>query len=361
MLFKLFRRSILFFAAVVFISNACLAQDWKTSIPKEQGMNDSLFNAMDAQILAGAYKDIHSLLIIKNNNIIFEKYYGGHTQDELTQIFSSTKSVTSALIGIAMQQGKIKSLDDKLLSFFPEYKNIENLDEWKENITLRNVLTMSTGFEWDEYKFPLDSAENPVMILSKSHDWIKYMLDRKVIDEPGTKFNYTTGDAILLSGILKNITGMSAEQFANENLFNYLNITDYKWQTGPHGITNTGWGLFMKPRDMAKFGLLYLNNGIWNGSRIVPADWVKSSTSKQINVSDNFNYGYQWWMLPVKDANGNVLEPEGIKFCWGYGGQFIFVIPSLDMVVVSTAGNFWWGDMGGINILNDYIIPAVKN
>lgn len=358
----LFTRFVLFvFISFVYISNICLAQDWYISTPAEQGMNDSLLNVLDAKVLNGDYKDIHSLLIIKNDNIAFERYYSGHTQDELTQIFSATKSVTSALIGIAIQQGNIKSLDDKLLSFFPEYFNVENLDAWKKEITLRDVLTMSAGFEWDEYKFPLESPDNPVSILAESHSWIKYMLDRKMSNEPGTVFNYTTGNAILLSGILKNTTGMSAEQYAKENLFNYLGITDYRWQTGPDGITNTGWGLFLKPRDMAKFGLLYLQNGIWNGKQVVSAGWIDSSTSKQINVSGDFNYGYQWWMLPIKDTNGNILQAEGIKFCWGYGGQFIFVIPSMNMVVVSTAGNMWWGDKNGIDMLYDYIIPAVKN
>lgn len=358
----LLRSFILFFIiSCVCISDVCLAQDWQISTPAEQGMNDSLLSVMDAQILAGTYKDIRSLLIIKNDNVVFEKYYARNTQHELVQIFSSTKSVTSALIGIAIQQGKIKSLDERLLSFFPEYTNVENLDVWKKEITLRDVLTMSAGFEWDEYKYPLEDLNNPVSKLAESHDWIQYMLDRKMSNEPGTVFNYTTGNAILLSGILKNTTGVSAEQFAKENLFNHLGITDYRWQTGPDGITNTGWGLFLKPRDMAKFGLLYLHKGVWNDNQVVSSGWVDSSTSKQIKVSDDFNYGYQWWMLPLKDANGKVLKSEGIKFCWGYGGQFIFVIPSMNMVVVSTAGNMWWGDKSGIDILNDYIIPAVKN
>jgi CubicO group peptidase (beta-lactamase class C family) len=360
-------KKYLIIAAVVFFLSfkISFAQEWQVSTPAEQGMNDSLLNVVDGKILAGDYKDIHSLLVIKNDNIVFERYYSGHTQDELTQIFSATKSVTSALIGIAIQRGKIKSLDEKLLSFFPEYSNVENLDAWKKEITLKDVLTMSAGFEWDEYKFPLDSPDNPVSILAKSPDWIQYMLDRKMANEPGTVFNYTTGNAILLSGILKNTTGMTAEQFAKENLFNYLGITDYRWQTGPNDITNTGWGLFLKPRDMAKFGLLYLHNGVWDGRQIISKGWVDSSTTSWINVALNFSYGLQWWNMAVirSVAIDGHLPPRfnEIMFCWGYGGQFIFVIPMYNLVVVSTAGNMWWGDKNGIDMLYDYIIPALKN
>lgn len=362
----LFRRFDLFFViACLCISNVCLAQEWQISIPAEQGMNDSVLNVLDAKVLNGDYKDIHSLLIIKNDNIVFERYYSGHTQNELTQIFSATKSVTSALIGIAMQQGKIKSLDEKLLSFFPGYTNVENLDAWKKEITLRDILTMSAGFEWDEYKFPLESPDNPVSILAESPDWIQYMLNRKMANEPGTVFNYTTGNAILLSGILRNTTGMSAEQYAKENLFNYLGITDYRWGTGPNGITNTGWGLFLKPRDMAKFGLLYLHNGVWNGNQVINAGWIDSSISAQIYVSGDYNYGYQWWRLPITNLTINTATYvpasfNSIAFCWGYGGQFIFVIPDFKMVVVSTAGNMWWGDKNGIDMLNNYIICSVE-
>lgn len=301
----------------------------------------------------GEQGKIHSLIIIHYDSLVLEEYFMGWTRHMRHPIYSATKSVSSALIGIAIEQGYISGVDEKLLSFFPEYDDIENLDTRKESITLENILTMTAGFSWDETSTPYydecgnPTPENDAVKLEQSSDWIKYMLDLQMSDDPGTKWAYNTGASHLFSEIIKNKTGKSAEQFASENLFSALGITNWEWLKDPNGLSNTGGnygGLFIHPANMAMFGYLYLKNGFLNGEQVASEDWVKESTSAHIEWKDpalgelQGYYGYQWWV----GREGNVY------FAHGYGGQVIYVLPNLKMVVVITAGNF-----------EDYIGPSV--
>jgi CubicO group peptidase (beta-lactamase class C family) len=301
-------------------------------------------------IEAGGFGNMHSLIIIHNDSLILEEYFMGWTRHMRHSCFSATKSLTSALIGIVIDQGKLNGVDEKLLSFFPEYDDVANLDARKESITLKNVLTMSAGFTWDEWSTPYGSSENDSDKMRQSSDWIKYVLDLPISDNPGTKFVYNTGCTLLLSGIIANKTGQSAEEFAKENLLNALGITNWEWLTGPNEITNTGWGLFLHPVNMAMFGYLYLKNGLLNGEQVVSEDWVNESTSNHIDP-----YGYQWWMMP--NALVEVYpEAESAYYAVGYGGQYIFVLPNLNMVVVFTAENYVTDTEFAFNILYAYIL-----
>jgi CubicO group peptidase (beta-lactamase class C family) len=289
----------------------------------------------------GEYGKIHSLIIIHYDSLVLEEYFMGWTRHMRHPCNSVTKSFTSALIGIAVEQGYIDGADEKLLGFFPEYDDIENLDTRKESITLENVLTMTAGFEWDEVSTPywdecgnLD-PENDAVKAGTSDDEIKYMLDLPMSDYPGTKWNYNSGGTDLLSGIIRNKTGNSAEEFASENLFSALGITNWEWLKDSNGLTITSMGLYLHPVNMAMLGYLYLKNGALNGKQIVPENWVKESTSMKIPVyipaTDETvaNYGYQWW-----------LTKDGYTFyASGYGGQSIFVTPALNLIVVMTADN----------------------
>jgi CubicO group peptidase (beta-lactamase class C family) len=263
--------------------------------------------------------------------------------------WSATKSITSALIGIAIDQGKINSLNEQLLSFFPEYDDIANIDGRKESITFENVLTMSAGFDWD--------VETSTLKMIQSRDWIKYVLDLPMSDVPGTKYVYNNGGSHLLSGIITNQTGQSAEEFAEENLFSKIGVTKWEWKTDPNGLTNTDGmygGLYLHPVNMAMFGYLCLKNGVLNGEQVISEDWVKISTSKHIERNDPNNgefigyYGYQW--LFFKDGN--------TYFAAGKAGQFIFVMPGLNMVVVMTAENFE-DVVPGFDILNNIVDALV--
>jgi len=297
----------------------------------------------------GQYGNVHSLIIIHNGGLVMEEYFKGWTRHMLHRCASVAKSIMSALIGIAIEQGSISSVDEKLLSFFPEYKTIDNLDERKESITLKHVLTMSAGFVWDDpSRLPTD-PDSYMAKMEKSSDWIKYVLDMPMSDDPGTKFLYNGGGSHLLSGILTNKTGQTAEKFAEEHLFNQLEITKWQWGSDPNGLTLAASGLELHPVNMAMFGYLYLKGGLLNEERAVPESWVEESTAKRFNVEKfavgimdgMFDYGYQWWRF--NDSffelilwSGDPPKTNDIFYASGYGAQFIYVIPHLDMVMVFT-------------------------
>jgi CubicO group peptidase (beta-lactamase class C family) len=313
-------------------------------------------------ITEGEYGKIHSLIVIHYDNLVLEKYFMGWTRHMRHRLFSVTKSFSSALIGIAIEQGYIDGVNKNLLSFFPEYDDIENLDARKESITLENVLTMTPGFKWDDS--PLFdkcgdlNPESDTAKMSESSDWIKYVLDLPMRDDPSTEFLYNNGGSHLLSGILTNKTGQSAEEYASENLFSALGITNWEWEKDPNDLTNTEGGLFLHPVNMAMFGYLFLKNGFLNEEQVISEDWVKESTSRHIEIRDPDSgevgeyYGYQWWFF----KDGNTYSARGLL------GQFIFVIPGLNMVIVTTAENFEDPLVSAADILTNIVDAlVVKN
>ncbi|PKK82668.1 MAG: hypothetical protein CVT49_12375 [candidate division Zixibacteria bacterium HGW-Zixibacteria-1] len=336
------------------------AGDWKVASPRSQGLDIVILSGLDDKILAGEYGEIHSLLVIRNGFLVFERYYRGYDVNRLHRIYSVTKSFTSALVGIAMEQGYVDSLDHNVLSFFPEYDSYANLDADKEAIVLRNILTMRMGTHWDEFTYPFDDSRNSIYQIRNSADWVKYVLDQPMVEPPGTRFRYNTGATMVLSGILRNQIGMQAQEFADEVLMKPLGIENYQWEAGAQDLTNTGWGLWLRPRDMARFGQMYLDGGKWNKKQVVPADWVAASTHNHVRINSTFSYGYQWWMMPLENVPGHIPAPDDIKICWGYADQFIFVIPELNMVVVSTGENITdESDDAAIEFVPEYIVRAV--
>lgn len=354
--------TVLFFALFACSSdkNPVQSSTFPSSGAEAQKLDGKLLSELVNQIDSGAYGEIHSLLIVRNDFLVLEEYFRGYNRDQLHYLYSVTKSVTSALIGIAIHQGKIKGLDEKLLGFFPEYDIITNKDARKEAITLEDLLTMTAGFSWDEWSTPYGSPQNDASKLAQSGDWMKYMLDLPMSEYPGIRFVYNSGCTMLLAGIIKNSTGKSAEEFAVKNLFEPIKIARWQWETGPKGITNTGWGLHLRPIDMAQFGSLYLHKGRWKGKNSVPEDWVARSTKESVSIDGNFDYGYQWWRFSDNSSVGRALQTNDLYFAWGYGGQFIFVIPHLNMIVVITADNFS-NSSQTFTFLEDYILAAVKD
>jgi len=239
-----------------------------------------------------------------------------------------------------------------VLDFFPEYKNIKNLDDRKRNITLKDLLTMSSGLSWDG-----DNIDMPKII--ESDDWIKSILDLPMDHDPGTYFKYCTGHRYLTDGILQKTTGLNAKEFAVQNILTPLGITNYYWKTyEPNNIARSGGDFRFRPIDLLKFGQLYLNEGIWNDKRLIPKEWVKLSTSAHIKANERSDYGFQWWH-PNKDHPVSTLTGENdVIMASGAGGQKIWIVPHLNLVAVSTARN---RKQENASILWDYIIRFAQD
>ena len=303
---KLFLHFSLFFSAL-----SCQSD---SSITPEIILESKPLEELIAEIETGTYGEIHSLLISKNDTLIMEQYFNGYERDHLHRLYSVTKSITSALIGIALSQEKIKTLENNVLNSFTEYSNIANLDSRKKAITIEDLLTMSAGFTWDESSTSYDSHANDAFKLGRSSDWMKHMLDLPMRTQPGTEFVYNSGATMLLSGIIRKATGMTAENFAQSYIFEFLGISNWNWRTGPNQITNTGWGLDLRPRDMLKFGELYLKKGVYHNVKIVPHNWITQSTETKISAGPNYNYAYQWRRFSETSNIGLALKINDLFF-----------------------------------------------
>jgi CubicO group peptidase (beta-lactamase class C family) len=321
-------------------------EGWRASTPEEQGMDSARLVAMFDAIERADYA-LHSVLIVRNGYLVTEAYRYPYDQDTPHDIRSCTKSVMSALIGIAIQQGAIEGVDQRVLDFFPE-RTVANLDDAKRSITVENLLTMSGGFDW-----PGGILEPMLGEWTRNGDWVQFVLDRPLSDPPGTTFVYNTGGSHLLSAILQKTTGMTALEFAQQNLFGPLGIVTDRWMADPQGINVGGAWLWLTPRDMAKFGYLYLNGGWWDGQQVVPADWVATSTRERIHTGGQWlsdGYGYQWW-----------VDRAGYFMALGYGGQYIIVVPDQNLVVVFTSGLPTQDFFAPETLLNTFILPAVQS
>ncbi|OQX98470.1 MAG: hypothetical protein B6I20_11010 [Bacteroidetes bacterium 4572_117] len=329
---------------------------WKTCKPEEVGMDPEKLKQLNEEIsiLLKIHADIHSVLIVKNGYIVAEQYYSDEfNADSVHYINSCTKSITSALMGIAINKGIISDVNQKMTGFFPEYE-IDNLTADKQNITLEQMLMMSTGLEWYEMEYAYDDERNSFYQWVRSDDRVKYVLDLPMTAIPGTGFNYNTGVSHLLSAIIQKESGIRTDSFAMKNLFEPLGINEFLWFIEPNDIPTGGHGLRLSPHDMAKFGYLYLKNGVWDGTQVVPENWVKESSKPLIQrkyITD-FYYGYQWW-----------VRPDGYYCAVGYAGQWIYIVPDSNLVVVFT-NSLSEDDYLQITtperLLQAYILPAVN-
>ncbi len=283
--------------------------------------SDHLDNMMD--YIASQSLPMDSVVIVRHGYVILEEYPNPtvYDQDSRHDLHSATKSVSSALIGIAIEEGYIDSVNHNILDFFPN-RTIANMSAWKQAITLEHLLTMTSGLEWnDSWEFGLWPSD----------DQVQFVLDRSMTYEPGTVWRYCSGGVHLLSAIINETAG-DTNAFATEHLFDPLGISNYYWNKDPQGLP---WGdawLWMTPLDMAKFGYLYLHNGMWDGQQIVPAEWVAESTRSRWWLGGYEGYGYLWW------TNNQTYKYDSYHYdACGAEGQRIFVIPEYDMVVVFTA------------------------
>ena len=339
-----------------------LSSKYQSEYPlaEEEGLNGKALEWLVEDITDGDYGEVRSLVIMRNDRIVLEEYFRGFEQNDLQSLYSITKSVLSALIGIALDQGYINSLDKPMLDYFGEHEAIQNLDIWKESITIRHLLSMSAGLDWNELAVPYSDSSNIFNLWDQAEDQIRFVLDRPVVNQPGTLVNYNSGLSQLLSVILTKETGQSASDFAAANLFNHLGITEWSWSALNDSISNGGWGLRLRPVDLVKFGQLYLQQGYWSAMQVVPEDWVNTSTDSLGIMSIWTNYGYQWWRYSNRMVEAGWLERTGIYFGSGYGGQYLWVIPDYNMIALVTAAN---GDDYLLNevMLWEYLLRIINN
>ena len=292
------------------------------------------------RILDGSFPHIHSLLVVKGGRLVVEEYFYGYGPRDLHPVQSITKSISSLLVGIALER-KGLGVDQPLYQFFPEYRSRRGWDSRKDKITLETILTMRSGFRCDDWR----DSQSCSWDMVNSPDWNDFTLSMPLASPPGHHFAYCGACLTPLSSVLSRESGMSLPAFAGKFLFGPLGITDFTWMEGPRGVTPLSFGLSLRPRDLAKLGQLILEKGIWKGNRVVPEDWLDRSTSVQVarNLEKGeADYGYLWWIRTVPLGGKNIRVIDG----WGVGGNHLFIVPDLGLVCVITAGNYKDGKLG---------------
>lgn len=328
-------------------------------------------------ILQEKYKEVHSLVIYKDGKLVLDEYFSGHRhvwEDEnhhgelvdwdqtmVHHVMSVTKSITSACIGIAVDHGYINSVHQSIFDFLPDHQHLNKVG--KGSITIEHLLTMTAGLKWNEWALPYSNRENDVIKSYFADDAVSFFLEKQLLDEPGQSFNYCGGCNNLLGEILKNATQMNLDKFSGKYLFGPLGIDPYFWAQYRNGVIDAAGSIRITPRAMAKIGVTFLNKGLWNGVRIISEDWVEKSATAYPGNSwmndwdDHYGmrgYSYSWWTHQFVHSGKRI----NMFYAAGWGGQFIMVLPQLDMVVVYTGGNYTTF-RPPFEILKEYIMPAV--
>lgn len=327
------------------------SESWEIATPESQGVDSESIENMLEEIQKQKL-DVHQILIIKNGYEIFNSAFYPYDLNHKHSLNSVTKDFVSALVGIAIEENLIKDINTPILEFFPD-KKIEAVDDNKKAVTLKHLLTMTSGIDWSEtgnYNLPSDSCRQ----MYASGDELQFVLNQPIVETPGTVFNYSSGSTHLISGILNKVTGKNTSEYAKEKLFTPLGIEDYYWGNDSQNLSVGSSRLLLKAEDLAKLGQVYLDKGKWKGNQVIPTKWVEESTQKHIDTpngpSGRNGYGYQWWMNPFGGYSGR-----------GYNGQYLFVLPEENMVVV------FFGALTGYDffqpeyLMEKNILPAIKS
>lgn len=321
-------------------------EDWLTSTPEDQGMDsEKLLTFLKRMELSRGF---HSLLVIRHGYVVLDASIFPYTMDKPHYLASTTKVITSTLLGMAIDQGYVQSVDQSIWDFFAKDMTA-NMDERKAVITIQNLLTQTSGFD---FGFAEDWLEFSVLT-AEDQSWVQFLLDRQMATEPGTTFNYMDGNPLLVSAIIGQATGMPTDEFARQNLLDPLGMDEVLWLRDPQGVSQGGDRCFMSAYDMARLGYLYLRKGEWDGQQIVPAAWVEEATSNFIQPHYWEGYGYYWYSGPFGSGE---TAPHGFSALGG-GGQEIWVIPELDLVIVITGDLFF----NGLKNISEFGVPAVES
>jgi len=355
---------VAFIIIILFISASCSAQKtyiysqpkkledgWKTNDLQSQNIDSSLIIELFNQLQIKENR-IHSVLLVKNNQIIIEEYYGENSVIKQHDLRSTTKSITSILMGIAIDKGYIENVNAPISNYIKSYVPTKNLDERKKEITIKHLLTMSSGLDCNDWDKKSKGQEDKIY---KKSDWLQYFLNLPMINEPGEVSNYCTMGQILATEIISQASGMPIDKFSEKYLFEPLDVNNVSWgHTSSKNIIPSGKRLYMTSRDMAKIGQLILNKGKWNKKQLISEKWIVESTTPKTKITE-IDYGYLWWNIPFK-ANEKLFVS---KTATGNGGQYIIVLPELDIVAIFTGGAYnSQEDKLPFAIMNDIFLPT---
>jgi CubicO group peptidase (beta-lactamase class C family) len=353
--------------AVFLLAGTALGQnDWRRTTPESAGLDASRLSAMEAAVNAGEFKKIGSVLIARHGQLVYDKYFDGDAAT-LRDTRSATKSITSLLIGLAVQEKKLSGVDAKILDLLPEHRRkLQNSDPRKEKITVEDLLTMSSPLECDDWNDASRGNEERMYLVE---DWAQFILDlpirgRMRIGETeenpkyGRYFSYCTGGVFILSEVLGKTTGLRTDKYAEQKLFAPLGIAKATWVYSPLSIPQTGGGLRLSSPDLLKIAQLYLDGGKWKGQQIINDQWVKTSTTPHAEINDHQEYGYLWWLQSFKARDASYPA----FFMTGNGGNKVLGFPTLDMAVVITSTNYNTPGMHEQTerLLSEYVLSAVR-
>lgn len=351
---------------------------WLPIAPADAGFAPDLEARLDQAIADKRVWNLHQLVVLRNDRLVLERYFEGEDHargigaigrvtfrpDTMHDLRSCSKSIIGLLYGIALQQGRVPPPAAPLFSAFPEYADLANKDG-RDRLTIQHVLTMTMGTDWDESSLVYSDPRNSETAMDNAPDRYRYILERRVVDTPGAHWTYCGGATALLARIIAKGSGRTLHEFARENLFDPLGMGPTQWATGPDGEPYAASGARMSVRDLARIGVLMLHGGVVGERTVVPADWVTRCITPVISTDEIRRYGYQWFMLDIafgKPKGWAVGRLERIWMAQGEGGQRLFIIPALQLVITITAGNYGREDQGipPTRVLREVILESVR-
>ncbi len=371
-------------ATLVVLGLPALAADWPRSTPEAEGLAAQPLEAFDAELKRGDHGHVDSMLVIRHGRIVFERSYdrdyarpfdakrhgprgiynyyddAWHPYYRATRLHtmqSVSKRVTSLLVGVAIARGEIAGVEAQAARYLKGFRM--NGDARQERLTLKHLLTMTAGIAWDESTVDYTDPKNSCAAMEASKDWVQFVLDQPMAEEPGKSFVYNSGATELLAEVLRQATGKQADDYAREHLFRPLGVESFYWKRIPTGLPDTEGGLYLLPLDLAKLGRLLLSDGVWEGRRLLPEGWVRDSVTPHVSATSRskqaLQYGYKWWLVPAREGRPRVIA------ALGYGGQQLLVVPELDLIAVFTGWNIY-GDHPDLPVMlsSERVLASVK-
>ena len=331
-----------------------LDDGWTTNTLSSQNVDSILVYKFFNQLKQHKHK-LHSVLLVKNNQLILEEYFYKQTVNTPHDLRSTTKSIRSLLLGIAIDKGFIKSIHDPISKYLKNNLPQKNIDPRKEKITIENLLTMSSGLDCNDWDKKSKGQEDKVY---RKKDWLQYTLNLPMVNAPGEVANYCSMGAILIAEIIAQASGLPINEFANKYLFKPLAIYNLYWgHTSSKEVISSAKRLYMIPRDLAKIGQLLINKGYFNGKQVVSEKWIKTSTTPKTKIT-GIDYGYFWWNIPFKVNEKTIIS----KTATGNGGQYIMVIPEMNIVAIFTGSAYNSSeDKLPFAIMKDVFLSAIND